>query len=160
MSIKGIELILKKHKIIYDNFDLGTPFTMVITIQNDTAVITNSNQGVWSDIKSIGEIGKTIAETIFLKGLLVSNLEWGSFTRNQSLLQVDKILKLTDDDIYFEVEYIKLWTIARTISNIKREKDKIYEITYFDEYGSTEYSEKSETEYQEEIEEMEKYFEE
>lgn len=158
--MKGLEFILKKHKIIYDNFDLGTPFTMVVTIQNDKAVITNSNQAIWSDIKSIEEIGETIAETIFLKGLLVNNLEWGSFARNQSLLQVDNILKLTDDDIYFEIEYIKFWTIARTISNIKREKDKIYEISYYDDYGTTEYREMSETEYQKEVEEMEKYFEE
>lgn len=128
------QLINKHHNYLFNSFDLSSSLEIVITIQNDIAIITNSNKRIWGEKYDIKEIGEVIAETILLKGLN-DNIQWGDWLHNAELKPINNLLDMTENDFDFDLVFIKLWSLARTVANMTREKDKIYEISYFEEWG-------------------------
>lgn len=152
--------IKKIHELVCDNFDLGSSFTLIITIQGDKAVITNSNDGMWGEEHYTKDIGKIIAETIMLRGLSASGVNYGSFTSNKSLPQFDQILQFTDEDFEFDTEMAKIWTLARVICNSKRDNKTIYEINYCYEADIVCFDTYSEQAYKDYYNETKQYYQE
>lgn len=154
-----LEEIWKKHNLIYDNFDLGSPFTLLITIQGDRAIITNSNEDVWATNISKENIGVAIAETMMLKGLSANGVEYGSFTANKSLPTLDSILKMKEEDFYFDTNYLKIWTLLRVICNSDF-GNKIVEVSFDTDSDYLYYEIFTEEEYKKDYEETAKFYEE
>ena len=151
--------IVKKHDLICDNFDLGSPFILIVTIQGDRAMITNSNEKVWASNITKENVGCAVAETIMLKGLETSQITWGGFLQKQELITFDKVLKLDENDFDFDTDFLKLWTLLRVACNIDL-KGKIFELSFDSESNNLDYKVYSEEEYKESYKELKKYYKE
>ncbi len=143
-------LIKKHHDYLYNSFDLGSSLEIVITIQDDKAIITNSGARIWGEQFDITEIGKAIAETILLNGLNDS-IQWGDWLHNADLKPVNQVLEMNEDNFELDLEFVKLWSLTRTVSNMKREANKIYEISYFAECGEIYYQEMTIEQYKDQL---------
>lgn len=128
---KMFEKMKEYHKYIFDMFDLGSSLTISITIFNDEAIVTNSNQFIWGKECKKTEVGSKLAETILLN-LESYRTEFGNWISPQSLPHYKEILKLKEENFEMPLSLMKLWQVARIICNVN-EKNKIYQIDYYSE---------------------------
>ena len=105
----------KLHKKIFDNFDLGSPKMLFLTISKDAGMLFNTKDLSYKKVKA-ETLGKEIAETILLS-LECSNVEFGDWINKQSLPNLKVIEKLDSEDFYLDVELKKFWIMARIICN-------------------------------------------
>jgi hypothetical protein len=143
-NLKNLMLLRKYHKQIEDDYDLGSPAIITISLNPEGAIITDShgfNFGGQSGVLvPLEDVGKAIAETIMLK-MECPSCEFGDWLHSQSLPALTKVLDAESGDFYLDVELKKFWAIARIIcNNLKLGKtDSSYLISWDNDSDSTTY---------------------
>jgi hypothetical protein len=126
MTLQDIQ---KEHKELEEEFDLGSPKILRVDILDNIAVVTNSNEFIWGETCKVQDLGKKVAFSILIE-LEASSCEFGSWLNKPYYPQYEEILKYNEEDFELNTELCKFWTIARVISNMKREPGKAYMVMY------------------------------
>lgn len=143
-NLKRLMLLRKYHKQIEDDYDLGSPAIIMISLNPEGAIITDSHDfnftGQSGALVPLENVGKVIAETIMLK-MECPSCEFSDWLHSQSLPALEKICNAENEDFYLDVELKKFWAIARVIcNNLKLGKtNNSYLISWDNDSGSTAY---------------------